>query len=68
MPYIKTLIDNGKISPAMGRLFEISMYSLLWYVLSVTMWQEPFSIQTLINTWLTPFLAYINKYKRDLNK
>lgn len=68
MNYLKTLIKQGKITPAMARLIEISMYSLIWYVLSVSMWQEPFSMQTLINTWLAPLLAYINKYKRDLKK
>jgi hypothetical protein len=68
MPFIKWLIDRGYISPATGRLLELSILSALAYIAGAYMEGEMVNMQALMVALFVPFVAGVNKAIRDSNK
>ena len=65
LPFLKKL---AKKNPALARLIELSIYSIFVYILSAVTAGEVINQQAIVQAGCVPLIAYISKFKRDLEK
>lgn len=64
-PFIATLIKKKYVTPAMGRMMEAGIASLIGYLVGAAYEGKMLSVQGAVQALVTPLYMYFTKISRD---